>query len=184
MLRTALVAAIEPGPNLFLLNFGNADAGVAKGDYQLSGFLTAGDGDAAAGRRVFDGVVQQVREDLAHADTVRAHFAMRGQLHAHGDLLFLGHVFVKFHGLADELAEIHRFGLQFHHAGFGGADVHERVQHVQHAVGFLHAIRQRLARGVRRGAGLHGQFRCAAQTRQRRAQVMRHIVQGFPHRAD
>ena len=120
----------------------------------------AGDRHAAAFGRVLDGVVEQVGEDLPHAGAVHRGFARSGQVGGDGDLLFLGDVLVvQLDDFAGELAEVRRLALELHHAGLGFGDVHERVEHGEHALGFLDAIGQGLAGGGGVGVGLQRQLR-------------------------
>ena len=107
-----------------------------------------------------------------------------GQVGADGDLLLLGDVFVELDDLAGELAEVRRLALELHHAGLGLGDVHEGVEHAEHALGFFDAIGQGLAGGGGLGAGLQGDLGHAAQAGQRGAQVVGDVVERLAHGAD
>ncbi len=72
----------------------------------------------------------------------------------HRHLALVGDIFVKLDDFTDHPAEINAFAPKLHHAGLGLGDVQQRVEHVQHALGFLDAIGQRLVRGGGRGLGL------------------------------
>ena len=101
-----------------------------------------------------------------------------------GDLLLLGDILIELDHFAGELAEVRRLALELHHAGLGLGDVHQGVEHAEHALGFLEAIGQRLAGGGRLGAGLQGDLGHAAQAGQRRAQVVGDVVERLAHGAD
>src|SRR5205814_1505969 len=65
-LRTALVSAIQTGPDFVLLLMRNADAGVAENRNCFVVFALDFYGDAASFGRVFDRIIQKVGKDLAH----------------------------------------------------------------------------------------------------------------------
>src|SRR5205809_3323690 len=145
-LRTALVPAIKPGPNFVLLFKRNTDARIAENRDGFVRFALNGDIHATTRGSIFDGIVEQVRKDLAHSRAVHRDFAWRWEIGLNGDLFFLRHILIKLYDFAGELAEVHWFAMQLHHSRFGLGDIHERVQHIEHALGFFDTIGQGLAR--------------------------------------
>ena len=81
------------------------------------------------------------------------------------------------------VSEVQRLELQPHRAGLGLRDVHQRAEHPGDPIGFLQALGQAFAqrRGIlrlQRGLGN------PAQPGERRAQVVRHVVEGAAHARD
>src|SRR5687768_13801416 len=68
--RTALVAAVETGPDVRQLVRWNTDSRVGHRQRSVAGLLPRGYFDAAAAGRVLQGIVEQVRQRLAHAIAV------------------------------------------------------------------------------------------------------------------
>ena len=74
-LGTALVATVETLPDARLLLGWDAHAGVAHPHGHATGFNGAGESDVAALGRVFERVVEEIGEGLAHPCRVHDSFA-------------------------------------------------------------------------------------------------------------
>src|SRR5207244_11244050 len=94
-LGTALVTAVQAGPNLVLFLRRNANAGIAEGGDGFIGFALNRDVYGATLRCVLERVVEQVGKDLAHSGPVHGYFARRAEIRCDGDFLFLSDVLVK-----------------------------------------------------------------------------------------
>ncbi len=74
-------------------------------------------------------------------DTIAAGIAVHRQRHA----LRFGHVAIQVDRALEDVAERQRLADERHRAALGLGDVHQRVEHDEHAVGFLDAVGERLA---------------------------------------
>ena len=79
--------------------------------------------------------------------------------------------------------EVARLAPQRHRATFRLRDVHEGVEHHQDTVGLLDTVGERLPVTLEVRLRPEGQFRRPPQPRQRRAEVVRHIVECAAHTA-
>ena len=165
--RAAVIAAKQPIPDARQLVRGNADPGVADPEQRAAAGSHDTDGHSSTGRRVLDGVVDQVGGDLLQPDTIA------------GTAMSLG---IRRRVRASRLwppprpgtdqprARRHRrkpHGLapQGHRAALGFRDVHQRVEHDEHPVGLLDAVGERFAIAVeigRRGERQSRPMRAAA----------------------
>src|ERR1017187_7285402 len=104
-LGTALVATVKPLPDARLLVWRDAHAGVAHPHGHATGCNGAGEADVTALGRVFERVVEEVREGLAHAGRIHNGFARRGEVGGEGDALFLGDELVEFKHICQQRAD-------------------------------------------------------------------------------
>ena len=110
---------------------------------------------------------------------------VRRNRRGHGDVFFLARQTRKARRLrCTSSCERNGLEVELHQAGLGFGDVHQRVQHRQHAVAFLHRIEQRVAAFLRVGLAFERELGGAAKAGQRRAQIVRDIVQRLAHAAD
>ena len=100
------------------------------------------------------------------------------------DLFFFGDELEELDDFFDEFRERKRLTLQFHQSGFRFGNIHERVQHREDAIAFFHRVEQRVATHLGVGFALQCEFSNAAQSCQRRAQIMRNVVECFAHPAN
>jgi hypothetical protein len=101
-----------------------------------------------------------------------------------GDALFFGDVLVEFDDFAKQRGHVDRVAGEFHHAGLGFGDVEQRVEHGEDTIGFLDGIGERLAELRDLRVAAQGDFGGAAQARQRRAEVVGDVIEGFTHAAN
>ncbi len=114
----------------------------------------------AAGRRVFDRVVEQIRRHLLEAHAVgRDHDVVRGLRPSSVTPFASATSRYRSTARVDDLGQADRLAVERHRAALGFRDVHQRVQHHEHAIGFLDAVGERLAIAIGRRAARPAPFR-------------------------
>src|SRR3954467_11605224 len=104
-LRTALVAAIKTAPDFVLFLLWDSHAVVAE---EHQGFLRRAaslDLHCSPWRCVFEGVIEQVCKDLAHARWIHAGFAWFEQVRVDSNSLFFSHLGIKIHDFPDKRSQ-------------------------------------------------------------------------------
>ena len=183
-LRAAVIAAVESLPDFFLFPRRNARSGVAHGDGHTAAavFRLEPDGSACGG--VLHRVVDQVGYDLPQAGGISPDVQARRGGDLKGDRLLLRDQRVKLGHPLQQAAHLDFFPLQFQHAVFRGRNVEQGFEQTLDAVGFLDAVGQRLARRGRISGPLQRRFGAGPKAGQRRAQVVRHVVERLAHGAE
>ena len=124
--------------------------------------------NASTCRRVLHRVVDQIRRDLLQSCPIGRDDDIVFGVEGERDLLRIGHVAIQLHRACDDVGERDGLATERQRAALRLRDVHQRVQHHEHAVRFLDAVGQRFAVAIQIGRGRERQFRRAPQARERR----------------
>ena len=127
--------------------------------------------DLTTCRRVFDRVVEQIRGDLLESNSISRDHHIAGR-QRNRDAFGVGDIPVEIDRASSHRRERHRLTVERHRAALCFRDVHQRIEHVQHAIGFFDAVGERFPVPIR--IRLRGQrhLRRAAKSRQRRPQIV------------
>ena len=180
---TAFITAVEAIPDAEEVGRVDADAVVADVEADFALGELGGDFDAAAVGGVFDGVVEEVAEEELEAVAVGGDFAGGVDLGGDGDAFVLRDVVVELDEGVDDGGEGEGFEVELEGAGLDFGDVHDGAEHGVEALGFLDGVGERFLDllGV---FVLEGELRAGLETGERRAKIVRDVVERAAHRAD
>ncbi len=144
----------------------------------VSPTLLEPDRDRAAGRRVLDGVVEQIRQGLRQQLAIAEDLDRATRLADQAQLAFVGGRLVQLADVAHDRCEVHRLERAAIGAGLHSRDAQQRVECLEHLVELPHALGEILVARLR-GGGQH--LESIAQARERAAQIVRDAVGYVPH---
>ncbi len=180
----ACLAAVQTAEYRFTLCLGDARARVGDGDDDRSRAAQCGQGHPGPGRRVFQGVVQEVVDGLPQADRVDVGLDRLGLFKGHGDPLFLGNLAIEVGGPLRQRAQVDAAAVQLEGRRLGRRNIQEGLEQVEKPVRLVDAVGERRPGLGRVSALAQRQFRACAQPGERRAQVVGEVVKGLAQHPD